>query len=119
MAMNQQLIWIPFAIALLCLTTTAEAHAKLDHSEPAAGSTVAASPGTVTLYFTEQLEPKFSGAEVRDAGGARVDTGTSVSGSVVRVTVKTLPAGNYSVAWHVLSVDTHKTKGTFAFRVGG
>jgi methionine-rich copper-binding protein CopC len=62
-------------LALLLLTmvgcsTATQAHALLEHASPAVGSTVAGSPGSVTLYFTEKLEPKFSGGEVR---GSRRD----------------------------------------------
>ena len=110
-----------FNVVLLLLaipgwSTTAHAHAFLDHASPAVGSTVS-SPGAVTLYFTEQLEPKFSGAEVHSAGGGRVDHGASVSGNVVRLGVAGLTPGSYSVTWHVLSVDTHKTQGSFGFTV--
>lgn len=105
---------------LACLTCSAQAqaHAFLDHASPAVGSTVASSPGTVTLYFTESLEPKFSGAEVHSAGGGRVDHGASVSGNMMRVSVGSLAPGSYSVTWHVTSVDTHKTQGSFNFQVG-
>jgi copper resistance protein C len=95
-----------FLLSLL-LSTAAQAHAFLDHASPGVGSTVASSPGQVTLYFTQQLEPKFSGAEVRNAPGARVDRGKTVSGNVMRISVSALP------------VDTHTTQGSFSFRVGG
>ena len=98
--------------------TTVKAHAMLDHANPGVGSSVAGSPGQVTLYFTQQLEPKFSGAEVRNASGARVDKGKSISGNVMRIGVGAMPAGGYTVTWHVLSVDTHTTQGSFNFRVG-
>ena len=106
------------ALALIDSSVAAEAHAMLDHASPAVGSTVSTSPGQVTLYFTEQLEPKFSGAEVRKGAGNRVDRGVSVSGKVMRVSVGSLAAGTYTVTWHVLSVDTHKTQGSFSFTVG-
>jgi copper resistance protein C len=98
--------------------TTVQAHAMLDHASPPVGGTVGSSPGQVTLYFTQQLEPKFSGAEVRNASGARVDKGKSISGNVMRISVGALPAGAYTVMWHVLSVDTHTTQGSFSFHVG-
>ena len=78
---------------MVCAATAAQAHAQLDHAVPAVGSTVASSPGQVTLYFTESLEPKFSGGEVTNASGARVDHGASVSGKVMRLSVGALPAG--------------------------
>lgn len=98
--------------------TAAQAHATLDHASPAVGSTVGSSPGHVTLTFTQNLEPKFSGAEVRNSAGARMDQGSSASGNSLHVIVKSLPPGAYTVSWHVLSVDTHKTQGSFNFRVG-
>ena len=106
------------ALGLIGSSVAAEAHAMLDHTSPAVGSTISTPPGQVTLYFTEQLEPKFSGAEVRKGAGNRVDRGVSVSGKVMRVSVGSLAAGTYTVTWHVLSVDTHKTQGSFSFTVG-
>jgi methionine-rich copper-binding protein CopC len=110
-------------LALLLLTmvgcsTAAPAHALLEHATPAVGSTVASSPGSVTLHFTEKLEPKFSGGEVRGPGGARVDRGAGLSSNVMRLGVGGLRPGRYSVTWHALSVDTHKTQGSFSFQVG-
>jgi methionine-rich copper-binding protein CopC len=105
-------------MAVVGLSTAAEAHARLDHASPAVGSTVPVSPGQVTLYFTEQLGPKFSGAEVHSAEGARVDHGTSVRGNVMRVNVGSLAPDSYSVTSHALSVDTHKTQGSLSFRDG-
>ncbi len=109
---------IALGVLMACAATAAQAHAQLDHAVPAVGSTVASSPGQVTLYFTELLEPKFSGGEVSNASGARVDRGTSVSAKVMRLSVGGLAPGTYSVKWHVLSVDTHKTQGSFSFSVG-
>jgi copper resistance protein C len=103
----------------LVIASAAHAHAMLDHASPAVGSTVARSPGQVTLTFTEKLEPTFSGAEVRSASGARVDQGKSVSGNVMRIRLKGLAPGTYRVIWYALSVDTHSTQGSFTFRVGG
>ena len=99
--------------------TAAEAHAFLDHAEPRVGSTVPAAPRELSLSFTQKLEPAFSSVEVSDGNGARVDLGRpSVSASVMRIRLKPLSAGTYRVRWHVLSVDTHTTEGSFTFQVG-
>jgi copper resistance protein C len=104
--------------SLFGLSIEVQAHAYLDHANPRVGSTVASSPGQVTLHFSQKLEARFSKAEVRNAAGVRVDSGSSVSGSVISVGVKALPAGTYRVIWPVLSVDTHTTQGSFNFNVG-
>ena len=44
---------------------------------------------------------------------------TAVPPRCARVGLKPLAAGTYRVHWHVLSVDTHTTQGSFTFRVGG
>ena len=109
------------AFAFLVLTASAMpagAHAFLDHADPRVGNTVKSSPSAVTLWFTQKLEPAFSSAQVTNASGAVVSTGASVSGSVMRVGVRSLPSGTYRVHWKVLSVDTHTTEGNFSFRVG-
>lgn len=99
----------------------ASAHAFLDHADPAVGSTVPTAPAAVTLWFTQNLEPAFCHVTVSTASGARVDRGNvaSVPGhpDELQVGLKALPPGTYSVSWHVVSVDTHPTEGTFTFEV--
>jgi copper resistance protein C len=96
----------------------ADAHALLDHADPRVGNTVK-SPQAVSLWFTQNLERGFSTIEVLDTSGARMNAGNVVvDGKLMRVQVKALPAGTYTVKWHVLSVDTHTTEGNFTFHVG-
>jgi copper resistance protein C len=97
----------------------ARAHAFLDHANPLVGSTVPAAPHEVSLWFTQNLEPAFSSVQVTDSTGARIDQGgAQISGNTMRVGLKPLAPGTYRVHWHVLSVDTHKTEGSFSFHVG-
>jgi len=107
-------------ITVLTLTVSpaAYAHATLDGAEPRVGTTVPA-PKEVVLSFTQNIEPAFSSIEVSDAKGTRVDQGkTRVSASTMRIGLKPLSPGSYHVRWHVLSVDTHTTEGSFSFNVG-
>jgi methionine-rich copper-binding protein CopC len=61
---------IPIVPLLLLLATgEASAHAFLDHAEPRVGK-VASPPHEVTLWFTQKLEPAFSGVTVTNAAGA-------------------------------------------------
>jgi copper resistance protein C len=100
--------------------SAAQAHAFLDHASPLVGSTVPTAPHEVTLTFTQNLEAAFSSVEVTDSGGARVDEGKAqVSGNTMRIGLKSLTPGSYRVRWHVVSVDTHSTEGSFSFHVGG
>ena len=114
---------LPIVLSLLLVplaTIAARAHAFLDHASPLVGSTVASAPAEVVLTFTQNLEASFSTVQVTGPGGARVDQGrASVSGNTMRVGIKSAGPGSYRVQWHALSVDTHKTEGSFSFRVGG
>src|SRR5262245_63029351 len=107
MCKRTMILMLPLA---LFAATTASAHAFLDHANPRVGNAVQTAPREVTLWFTQDLEPAFSTIEVRDASGTRVDSGkaTLVSGDrkVLRVPVKSLPAGTYKVSWRVLSDDS-------------
>jgi copper resistance protein C len=102
-------------------TTEAEAHAFLDHAVPAVGSSVRTAPTEISAWFTQELEPAFSTIEVTDAGGTRVDKADPhvdpSDATELHVSLKPLPAGDYRVHWRVLSVDTHRTDGTFPFTV--
>ncbi|MFZ2069360.1 MAG: copper resistance protein CopC [Xanthobacteraceae bacterium] len=111
----------PLVIALLAAlaSTPAFAHAFLDHSDPRVGSTVAAAPHELTLSFTQKLEPAFSGVEVTGPNGSSIGGKAQVSGNTMRVGIKGAGPGSYHVHWHALSVDTHKTQGSFTFTVGG
>jgi hypothetical protein len=117
--MRRSTIVLTIPLLLLLATGEASAHAFLDHAEPRVGNKVATAPHEVTLWFTQKLEPAFSGITVTNAAGQRVDTGkTRVSGSQMSVSLRAGGAGTYHVTWRVLSVDTHTTDGSFTFQVG-
>ena len=121
--MKSRMIAAVCAIAAT-LTTSSPllAHAFLDHSDPAVGSTVPKSPDVMHLWFTQQLEPAFCWVHVSDQSGAAVNDGDAMidpsDPSEMDVKLKTLPPGTYTVKWHALSVDTHTTEGDFNFQVG-
>jgi methionine-rich copper-binding protein CopC len=116
--MKQIAAFLAAASALL-MASSAHAHAHLESASPAAGSTVATAPSEVTLSFSEKLEPAFSRLEVRNAQGARVDQApATINGNTISAPLKPVPPGRYTVRWRVLSVDTHKTEGSFTFQVG-
>jgi|SRR5271166_455707 len=111
---------IPSLLFAAFASIAAHAHAFLDHASPLVGSTVASAPREVSLTFTQNLEAAFSSIQVTDANGARVDQGKpQVSGNTMRVGLKSISQGTYRVRWQALSVDTHKTEGSFTFHVGG
>ena len=116
--MRIRIIVISFLLAALG-NVAALAHAVLQSANPLVGSTVTSAPREVSLTFSQNIESTFSAVEVTDTNGARVDQGKpQINGNTMRIGLKLLPQGTYRVRWHVLSVDTHKTEGSFTFRVG-
>ncbi len=98
----------------------AQAHAHLLKASPAIDATVAA-PRTLDLQFSEALEAKFSGADLRTAAGAEVAAVASVTAKD-RKTLHVAPnapltPGAYRVLWHVVSADGHRIKGDYGFTV--
>lgn len=102
----------------------ARAHAGLESSVPAAGSSVPRPPAQISLTFAEDPDPTLSAVRLFDASGAEVP-GVSkprvAPGDPARLEVKppSLADGGYTVAWRAVSaVDGHVENGTFAFGVG-
>jgi methionine-rich copper-binding protein CopC len=101
------------------VSAPAQAHAFLEHAEPRVGATVQATPGKLTLSFTEQIEPAFSTVKVTDAKGHPVDKGdVHVDGASMQVSLGAVGPGDYTVTWRVVSTDTHVTQGDYVFHVG-
>ena len=112
------------SLLLMCVAGSPrlEAHAFLQHAEPAVGSAVQTSPREVRIWFTEKIEPAFSTIYVFNASGEEVDKRDvrldRSSQVLLHVSLPQLQAGMYRVVWRVVSVDTHVTNGSFTFRVG-
>lgn len=108
-------------VASLALAEQAFAHAHLASATPADKATVAAAPKEIDLTFTEGLELKFSGVEVVGPTKDKIKTGDatlSKDGKALTIPVTdTLKPGTYTVDWHALSVDGHKSNGSTSFTV--
>ncbi|WP_338319465.1 CopC domain-containing protein YobA [Klebsiella aerogenes] len=115
------------AVFLSAMLTTASvfAHAHLQQQIPAADSTVSVSPQALTLTFSEGVELSFSGVTLSGPQNKPVATGKLArsdgnDGNKAQLTLplnEPLAAGEYTVEWHVVSVDGHKTKGQYHFSV--
>jgi methionine-rich copper-binding protein CopC len=114
---------LKFAVGVVCAlaATSAFAHARLEKASPPVGGEVA-SPSELRLTFSEGVEPRFSGVTLAAEGGAAEPLGAPsvdpADNAVLVVKIaKPLAPGVYTVHWHAVSVDTHKTQGSFSFTV--
>lgn len=112
---------LAFATAItvgFAASPTAFAHAFLEKASPAAGATLAHAPVEITLQFSEALEPAFSAVTITGEKGATVQTPKArIEGNSMHLSPLTLGPGTYRVDWHVVSVDTHRTEGSYRFVV--
>ncbi len=98
------------------------AHAHLVSQTPPADTSVTPAPAELRLSFSEGVEPGFSGVTLR---GPQLQTLVTGNVQLAEGDAKTLiipleaapTAGNWQVDWHVVSVDGHKTHGSYRFHV--
>jgi methionine-rich copper-binding protein CopC len=107
-------------LAITSLTQPAAADALLQQARPAVGGSVSSAPSTIELHFSEGVEVRYSQVSVTGPDGT-VPVSRPVNGGAKTVLVvqvnQQLKPGRYRVHWSVLSVDTHKTQGSFSFQV--
>lgn len=109
-------------LGMLAGASAASAHATLLSTSPADGAIMPHAPTQVTATFDEPVGVSPGSLEVLAPNGGRVDTGSTKHGSSpeqIAVALKTgLGNGTYTVAWHVISADSHPVQGAFTFSIG-
>jgi copper transport protein len=108
-------------LSLLGAAPAAFAHATLEETTPANATVVVAAPSSVELRFSEQVETALGSVRVFDSRLRRVDAGgiRHVGGDRITAGLRAgLPKGTYTVAWRVVSADSHPVHGAFVFHVG-
>ena len=123
--MLRRLLVLPALVICLILLTAqgAFAHATVVATSPGDGQTVASAPHQVSVTFDEPVALQFGALRVFSPTGARVDDGspTHPAGHADEVAVDLgagLKQGTYTVAWRVISADSHPVQGAFTFSIG-
>ncbi|MER6528946.1 copper resistance protein CopC [Streptomyces sp. NPDC001508] len=110
-------------LLLLGGAAPASAHAALRGTDPEDGGVVASAPRHLTLTFTESVGLLDDSLRVYDPGNRRVATGEARHApgrsDTARVSLPDgLGTGTFTVAWRVVSADSHPIAGAFTFSVG-
>nr|WP_241840703.1 copper resistance protein CopC [Streptomyces sp. CB01883] len=110
-------------LVLLGAAAPATAHAALRESDPGDGTVLRTAPRHVTLTFTESVGLLTDSFRVYDPENHRLRTGTADHAPGRSDTARVpLPAklatGTYTVAWRVVSADSHPVSGALTFSVG-
>lgn len=109
------------ALALmLAAVPLALAHAHPKAMRPAPDSTGPA-PSSISITFSEAVEPKFSSIHLTDEKGNAVDSDRSRPApndpTTLILAVRKLAPGNYIVHWVNVAVDGHRLEGSYKFTV--
>jgi methionine-rich copper-binding protein CopC len=109
-------------LAVLAPAAAAEAHVNVVSSQPTDGAVVSTAPTTVSVRFSERVDPKFAELTLSARGGAAKVLSDPRQGATDRDLVADLPLldkGVYSVAYRVRDpIDLHLTAGSIVFGVG-
>jgi methionine-rich copper-binding protein CopC len=113
----------PIAFALLFMLAAAPsalAHAHPMVMKPAPDSTGPA-PSSISITFSEAVEPKFSSIQLTDEKGKAVGSEVSRSApgdpKTLILAVPQLKAGTFVVHWVNVAVDGHRLEGNYKFSV--
>ncbi|MCS0601595.1 copper resistance protein CopC [Streptomyces sp. LP11] len=110
-------------LASLAATGTASAHAALRATDPADGTVLRTAPRHLTLTFTESVGLLTDSFRIYDPENHLLRTGPAGHAPGRSDTARVgLPArtaeGTYTVAWRVVSADSHPVSGALTFSVG-
>ncbi|MEV6616594.1 copper resistance protein CopC [Streptomyces sp. NPDC051051] len=117
------LLGTTLVLLLLGSAGQASAHAALRDADPADGSVLTTAPRSITLTFTESVGLIDDTFRVFDPRNGRVETGEAQHADGRSDTARVpLPArlgtGTFTVAWRVVSADSHPIAGAFTFSIG-
>ncbi|WP_440581859.1 copper resistance CopC/CopD family protein [Streptomyces flavofungini] len=107
--------------AFLAGAAPVSAHAALTGSDPKQGAVVDKAPAQVKLTFSEKVAMSDGSVRVLDPAGKRADTGrtTDLGANTYGVKLRPgLPDGTFTVAYQVVSADSHPVAGAYTFSIG-
>ncbi|MEV7194890.1 copper resistance protein CopC [Streptomyces sp. NPDC093510] len=107
--------------AFLAGAAPTSAHAALTGSDPKQGAVVDKAPDQVKLTFSEKVAMSDGSVRVLDPSGKRADTKktTDLGANTYGVKLRPgLPDGTFTVAYQVVSADSHPVAGAFTFSIG-
>jgi copper transport protein len=104
-------------LVALAFPASAFAHANLDSTSPTYRQRLQTAPRAVLLHFDQAVQAEPNAIEVKNQFGRTLSATAVAHGQTVRVSLKQLQRGPYTVRWHVLSEDGHVVSGVFTFGV--
>ena len=108
------------ALSLLSTPALLWAHARLLRSVPSANARLDQAPTSLSLWFSENPELRFTTLRLLDSAGVAIRLGAvdhprgDASGVTAAIT-QPLAAGRYTIVWRTAAADGHATSDRFSF----
>ena len=109
---------LPIACTLVLMlaavpSALAHAHQKVMNPSP---DTTGPAPSSISITFSEAVEPKFSSIRITDksgkAEGSEVSRSLRADPKTITLAVPKLTAGTYVVHWVSVALDGHRLEGS-------
>lgn len=118
MTVKRFLLIVAVAAAGLFLAAPASAHAGLVESDPEDGAVLDAAPESATLTFSEPLDADSTDLAFTGPSGDLIETGDpTFDGAAVTLPLAYTEAGDYVLAYRIVSLDGHRVDGSIGFTV--
>jgi hypothetical protein len=108
---------VALTLAACLIANAAQAHARLEKSTPAEGSTLTAAPTTLEMTFTEPARLTALSIQRNHEARHAIKELPTAAERTQRVTFPTLAAGAYTLTWRVVAADGHISSGDLHFTV--
>lgn len=106
------------ASLVACLIAgAAQAHAHLEKSTPADGSTLGTAPAAVEMTFSEAARLTALSIQRGQEPRQMIKELPAVAEKTLRVALPALTPGIYTLAWRVLTADGHVSSGAVHFTI--
>jgi methionine-rich copper-binding protein CopC len=104
-------------LLLFALALPALAHSELVSSDPADKATLATPPTTVTLTFSEDLDPAKSSFKLSGPSGLVGTGAVAATPTIMTLEGLSLEPGDYEIQWTSAALDGDILRGTLTFTV--
>jgi methionine-rich copper-binding protein CopC len=111
---------LAIGLSLFSIITPVLAHAALVHADPSPGAVLDRAPSVVFAWFSQPLSTG-SHISIFDDQFQPVDKGQTFidasDATLMRTELNPLAPGRYTVNWQAMSIDGHKSSGSYDFVV--
>lgn len=105
------------ALTACLVVGTAQAHAHLEKSTPADGSTLSAAPAAIEMTFSETARLTALSIQKGQEPRQVIRELPAVADKTVRVALPKLAPGVYTLSWRAVAADGHVSSGIVHFTI--